>query len=271
MHRRRVMFGFWSLIFFVPALSTFGQDKTAEAILQSKGLSRVGTYYLLDADIKLPEWFRNMRMAQNKVETSMRKRAYIEKDMEAAEATMEDLDQQNRALTSKLESTSKKAVGTYNWIVDQVNAVRSKLREGEAYLKKRQQDLSEVGDPSDEYVTNVLKFSDMMENLGAQYEKLAADPEVQDALNHLNQSLQTKVKLGPSVRFNQELPGIRKLRETVNSAAIKLVFEGGVPMVAVVIKEPFSRNWARTRMWSRRTRRDPSTPTGFTLSRSPRI
>lgn len=234
MNRFRPALAISLLALVLPSLA-FADDKTSDEALRIRGLTKVGIYYLLDEDIKLPEFLRVARAAEAKVETSLRKRAYIQKDINIAQNSMEGLESQNEALTAKLQKTSKEAFGTYNHYVDQVNSVRSQLRDGQKYIERRQKDLAEVGDPSDEYVTLVMKLSETMEGVTAKYAKLAADDDVQEALNRINQAAPMKVKLGPSVRFTMELPNVRKLRETISSAAIKVDMRRGVPETEVIL------------------------------------
>jgi aspartyl protease family protein len=74
-----------------------------------------------------------------------------------------------------------------------------------------------------------------MEAAIKQYETLAADPSVKAALLRINESALPKVKLGPSAQLTQELPAIRKERETVSSGVIKFAIDSGVPQVQVTL------------------------------------
>ena len=237
MNRGRVAcpFAFWLTAMCLPALGASAADKAPEEVLKSKGLTKVGLCYVLDEDKNLSEWMRTTRAPEKKVEDSIRRRANLERDIQAAYATMRDLDEQNRAQTAKLEKMSKEAFGSYNYQVDKVNVIRAKLRDGLQFVEKRQKAMQEIGDPTDEYVAIVLKLSDMFESLSGKYEALAADNEVKSALDRINATEKAKVRLGPSERFKQELPGVRRLRETVNSATIKFDFVGGVPQVPVTL------------------------------------
>ena len=216
------------------SLPAFAQQREAELTLTAHGLTRVGLYYLLDDDVKLPEWLRTERAAQAKAEASMKACADIQKDIDAAERTMEDLDVKRLDLEEKLQKAGKNAVG-YNIIVHQIHLVDHQEEEGTKFIAQRQKDLAGIGNASDDYVDTVLKTSDAFEALAARYNALAANDDVKNALDAVNQSGKTRWRLGPSTQFTQELPAIRKLRETVTTAAIKLDFSGGVPEADVTL------------------------------------
>jgi clan AA aspartic protease (TIGR02281 family) len=119
--------------------------------------------------------------------------------------------------------------------VDRVNAVRRRLREAKAYLEQCRKALEGVEDPSDQYVSIVLKLSEVMDGLETGYKALAGDADVKRAIDRLNETARPKVKLGPSQAFTQELPEIRKLRETVNAGVVRFEYVGGVPEVPVTL------------------------------------
>src|SRR4051812_9757106 len=55
---------------------------TPEEVLKSKGLTKVGAFYLLDGDIKFQEKLRLMRAAKFKVDDTASKRMKLERDMD---------------------------------------------------------------------------------------------------------------------------------------------------------------------------------------------
>ena len=210
-------------------------EKSPEELLKSKGLTKAGNIYVLPADANLPEWIRASRAQQKKVEDTMKRRANLTRDLDAALSALDRLEEQNREQTERLSKMNKAVEGSYNHQVDAVNAIRGKEREGVAFVEKRQKALQEVGDPGDEYVALILKMSEMVERLATRYTELAKDDEVKTAIDRLNETAKPRVKLGPSERFNQELPAIRKLCQTVNSATIRFDYVGGVPCVPVTL------------------------------------
>jgi clan AA aspartic protease (TIGR02281 family) len=234
-----VLFAWFCIALLASSHPTFAADKlpdkSSEDLLKSKGLTKVGNIYVLTADVNLPEWIRATRAQQKKVEDIMRRRANLTRDLDAALSALDRLEEQNRIATQQLDKMNKKAEGSYNHQVDAVNAIRAKLREGTDFVKKRQMALQEVGDPSDEYVAIVLKMSEMVEALAARYGELDKADDVKAAIDRINASATAKVKLGPSERFNQELPVIRKLNQSVNSATIRFDYVGGVPCVPVTL------------------------------------
>jgi clan AA aspartic protease (TIGR02281 family) len=105
------------------------------------------------------------------------------------------------------------------------------IREHDALVKE----LNKLGDPRDDYVTLLLNLSANMEKLVERYTELAEDQEVRDALAALNAGGGLKFRLGPSPRFLEELPVVRKQRELLKDAVIKFERENGTPKVPVTI------------------------------------
>src|SRR5262245_60744543 len=88
----------------LPALAA---DSSPEETLKSKGLTKVSNVYVLDADVKIPEWIKSTRAAKKKIEDAVRRRSNIKHDIEVAYKTLDGLAEQNEQLTARLEATDK--------------------------------------------------------------------------------------------------------------------------------------------------------------------
>jgi clan AA aspartic protease (TIGR02281 family) len=138
-------------------------------------------------------------------------------------------------LNPQLEAARKQGAFKYNQIVGRLRELDATRLEAARYAEAREKELSKLGDPSDDYIKSVIDVAGKMEALAVQYEALAADEEIKTALAAINQRGGLRMRLGPSSQFTSELPGVRKLREMVREAVIKLAIEGGVPQANVTI------------------------------------
>lgn len=210
---------------------------TPEEVLKSKGLTKVGAFYLLDGDIKFQEKLRLMRAAKFRVDDISSKRMKLEKDIENAKATFVQLGREMTDMDSRMSSLRKSNPAKYNELVGPYNSMISQRQEIQHYIEARDKELSKLSDPTDDYIKSVIDVSNAMEAVVKKYESLAADEEVKNALAAINQRGGLKLRLGPSTQFNSELPQVRKLRDMVRETVIKLVIEGGTPNANVVINE----------------------------------
>lgn len=207
-----------------------------EAALTGKGLTRVGTTYVLPGDLKMPELLRTMRAVQRRVDVANKRRADLERDLRSAERQYEQWVAQNESLTQQLEHTSKDALGNYNQLVDTINPLRAKLRQAEPILEAKRTALQAVEDPTDEYLDALMKAADLMEATAAAYEKVTGDTEVAAAISAMNREPgRPKMRVGPSVGFAQELPNVRRLRDAAASKPIPLDVHGNVARIEVTI------------------------------------
>jgi clan AA aspartic protease (TIGR02281 family) len=219
----------------IAPLRGLAADPTPQEILKSKGLSPVGQKFLLDADVGLTEWLRQVRALERKVDDANKRRTNLERDIRSIEKSCDDLFQQWKAEKEKLSRISKNADVTYNKQVRKVNGLRAEILDGLDQIKKRHATIQTIGDPSDEYVALMIKFGAAIDATVEKYKALSEDAQVKTAIGKINQVGTLKVTLGPSDRLNTELPEIRKLRDKVNSDTINFEMHGGVPTVPVTL------------------------------------
>jgi clan AA aspartic protease (TIGR02281 family) len=205
-----------------------------EATLVSKGLIKSGSLWLVKGDVQLRECLRTMRQAKRKLDESISRRIEIERQIRAADQVFDQLAAQDENLSNQMEK-SKGVPFRYNQLVGQVNAVRAREHEAQRFQEDRKADLAKIVDPRDDYVVAVLDLSNKMEATDRQYQALAADPDVKAAIDRLNEKAGPKSRLGPSDAFAHELPGVRRERENVNTAAIKFNNDTHTPQVDVTL------------------------------------
>ncbi|MDB5319169.1 MAG: hypothetical protein JWN40_800 [Phycisphaerales bacterium] len=208
-------------------------DKASEEVLKSKALTKVGIFYLLQDDIKLPEGLRAQRQTKKQVEDYLRKKTSLEKEIETVKSSIDEWDREYNELHVMMART--KDIPHHNQIVGEINTRVAKIKEAVKYGQARQEELSKLSDPRNNYAGIVIELADKMEAVATQYEAIAAEPAIKAALAKINESSVPKVKLGPSAQLTQELSVIRKEREKISSGTIKFALGGGVPQVQVTL------------------------------------
>jgi aspartyl protease family protein len=230
----------WALTAVAAVLVTAGalhaQASPAAAsdeLLASKGLTKAGTTYVLEADAKLPEALRVIRAAKKKLEDNGRKRAAVQAQIKDAQNRLARLDRQFGDLNARynaVNSTDEK-----NELAAAINALTSQMREGLRYIEGKEKELKAVIDPKDDYVAAVLDLAPKMEAAAKRYAELAADESVTAAVAKINETARPKVRLGPTDQFAKELKPLLKMRESIESSAITLHTTNGVPTVDVTL------------------------------------
>src|SRR4051812_248451 len=73
----------------------------AEELLKNKGLTKVGSTYVLETDAKLPESLRTLRASKKKLDDNARKRAMLQAQVKDAMTVLGQLDRQYRDLSGR--------------------------------------------------------------------------------------------------------------------------------------------------------------------------
>jgi len=212
------------------ALTSIARGATApEDVLKKLGFTKIGTFYLLEEDIKLPEKLRLMRAAKYRVDDNAARRAKIQGEIESATATLSQC-------THDLAEEDALAARSRRQSVFQRLAIAGRIRELTAtrmdairFIEAKEKELGKLDDPSDQYVNAVKDVAAFMEKVAKQYAELAADEDVRAAVETINARGGIKIRLGPSQNFFNELPKIRKARDSLREGVIKLTLEGGTP------------------------------------------
>lgn len=206
-------------------------DETPEDVLKAKGLSKSGITYITETDAKLPEQLKSFRAVKKQLDDDNRKRADLEGKVRMAKGAIADWEQQYRAQNEKLAGV--KDAFTNNKIIGNINSLQSKIKEGTEYKQSQETELAKLGNTRDEYVTAVLDLASKFEEIGKEYEKLAADTSVKGAIDKINEKARPKVKLGPSVEYTSNVFQIKKQRDTIKSDIIPITVQGHVHHVDV--------------------------------------
>jgi clan AA aspartic protease (TIGR02281 family) len=179
-------------------------------------------------------------MAKKTLDDDTKKRNDAEKQLKMAKGAIGNWELEYRQLNEKLSEV--KDTFQHNQIVGQINSLVSKIKEGTQYVSDREAELKKLGSSRDAYVTAALELSEKMEAMQKKYEELNKDPEVQAALTKINDKARPKMKLGPSPEFLQNVALVKKQRDTINSAVVKVMTEGNIPHVDVVLNGKVTRS-----------------------------
>lgn len=216
-----------------PPPPTTRETREANDTLKARGLSRAGSLYLLEADLKLQDDLEAVGRARMELSKNRRKRADIQQAIQRAEKSARQWAQERADLMQRMKGTGD--ARKYNELVAEVNLRGDWIQDAAKAVAQREQELRETSDSPDDYITQVLAMSDRIEETAKKYEALAADDSVKAALAKINEGTTSKLRLGPSGRFVQELPRRRKDRAAIQSAEIKLQLGGGVPQAEVTL------------------------------------
>jgi clan AA aspartic protease (TIGR02281 family) len=206
-----------------------------EDLLKARGLAPVGTLYLLDADARLAEGLRAVRLGKKQEDEYQAKHAALEKQLKTARANIFKWSEEFARAGQQMEKTGKGDVRRYNQLVNLTNTLRDRIREGNRLVEEKEKELAALKSPRGKYLTAVVELAEKMEAAAKQYEALAADPDVKAAVAKLNDKSGPKVRLGPSPAFADELPKMRRLREQVISAPVPITVNGGTARVEVTL------------------------------------
>ncbi len=214
-------------------LPTTRETREANDVLKAQGLTRAGAMYLLEADLKLQDDLEAVGRTRMELAKNRRKRAEIQQVIQRAENSARQWAKERADLMRRMQSAGD--VRKYNELVGEMNLRGDWIKEAELAVTQREQELRATSDSPDDYITQVLAVSDKIEETAKKYEALAADDSVKAALAKVNAGATTKLRLGPSGRFVQELPRRRKDRAAIQSAEIKLRLGEGVPQAEVTL------------------------------------
>lgn len=210
---------------------------SATASLAAAGLVNVGNLYLLDADARIADGLKAMRLAKARQDAYAAKRGQLEASVVAAEADLAEINVRWRTAMGQLGKANRKTKD-YNDNVSRTNALQTQSNDAEREVRRRQKALDDLPVVNDDYVGEVIALADRLDAAAARYESLAADKTILAALATANKTAKPPAKLGPSPRFTQELPIARRLRDSVMAEAVPCrVGDTNVPVVTVVLNE----------------------------------
>jgi clan AA aspartic protease (TIGR02281 family) len=220
----RKRFVLWIGLVAVSSIAVAAADeKTAEALLKSKGLRKLSYCFSLPEESELS---RGLRTA-----ASLRKRAFdAQEKVDEAQKAVDDKDnlilayvQKHRELGAQLgfaRSTEQRnrIVVAYNEMADRVELLRQSKQEEEALDQAR----AVANTATEEYTEHLLELRRLHDDAHDRYQSLAADAAVVAAIEEYNKSTSRTCRLGPGPTFASNGRRLELLEKTVLSEAIEL-------------------------------------------------
>ena len=217
-----------------------GADAKPEEVMTEKGLSKAGAVYVLKDDATIGEDLRKFRLAKTAYDTDTKKRLECENKIKVAKNALSQWEYEYRALNEKLSAGIADNF-QHNKAIGEINALVSKMKEGEEFVKLREGEMSKFNASREAYITAAIDLTEKMEKVLKTYEELAKDADVTKALVQINDKAKPKMKLGPSAELTQNLVFVKKQRGDINSAIVKLKVENHIPTVEVTMNGKITR------------------------------
>lgn len=208
-----------------------------EELLTSKGLRASGDYWSLPGESELNRGLRDAQRKWAEITRAQRERAKVQKVVDDAEAVMLAFVARLGELGAMLRSARNAEEN--NRIVGTINELRAQMVTGGRQLeekeKARDQAASVVFARSGEYEQLLIESRRLHGEVKSQYEALAVDPQVAEAIRRHHQAGGKQSRLGPGVLFAGIDKRLAGLETKVFSEAIPLRQGGGnlwyVPVV----------------------------------------
>ncbi len=208
----------------LPARMTAAADeKSAEKLLESKGLRRASSYFTLPAESEISKKLRAAESLKRKVFAAQ------EKLDEAKQAVAENRRlvlayiQKRRQLRSQLPLA--RSAEQHNQIVMALNELADRvllLQQSDHEEKALDEARTAAAAALEQYTEQLLELRRLCEGVERGYADLAADPAVAAAIDQFNKTASRSYRLGPSTALASNQRRLKRLEETVLSESIQL-------------------------------------------------
>jgi aspartyl protease family protein len=203
----------------------------ARALLEKHGLRAITSGVLVPAESDLAKELAKSANLRKNLTLAAKELQAVETQAQLLARTLTGLRQQHVALSAQLANVAPDDVSTNNRIVGALNAIEGQFD----LLKEKQKEMEElqnkarakVNEAREAYVQMVLNSRKLADQIAADYELKAANPEVKGAIDKLNAATGKTVALGPSTAFAGNVRRLKALEDTVLSEEIPLRDSGG--------------------------------------------
>ncbi len=206
-------------------LSSFapGKDETPEELLKSQGLRKVNQSYVLADEATLTKKFRELDGLRKKAADAQQKAVAAENKVEEKKKVMLDYAEKRRVLRIQIEAA--KSVDAKNRLINMSNELVDRsviLEKSDKEEKEATSARAAAVAASEQYIELLLKLRKQYDKLDEQYDQLAEDEKVQQAIEAINQESEKTFKLGPTGSFAALDRSLKKLEGNVLSETISL-------------------------------------------------
>jgi len=220
----------------IAATGLEGDPKAAKDLLRSRGLIRSGSTYVLPAERELTGGLRDLKDLEKELADAVKKRDqwqyWIAQRRWQLQAGAAELDR----LTVLLGRADD--VDDHNEVVMRMNAVAAQVRALERQIddaEKNEQIPGQLAKARAAFQIRVTQLNELVHDVQTEYQKLAANPEIAEALAIASGKPDKPYNLGPLRRFQSNVERLRGYEEIVVVDHIDLRPNGGTYLVDTVI------------------------------------
>ncbi len=204
-------------------LASFAAPAAAsEELLAEKGLSRLNNQYLLAGEAEFNKLYRELADSKRTLDNANKALLLVERKVDASKRMIVTYTQQRIVLRQQLANA--RSVDQHNQIVNAMNELADRitlLTEGGEFAEELKAARGTANQAREDYVQRVLAVQALYDGVQSQYEDLAADPRVTEALAALSTAEKT-YSLGPTRSFTLNGAALKRIGDTVLSEAIPI-------------------------------------------------
>ena len=204
------------------------EEKKGAELLESKGLRKVGPFFVLPDEAALKKKLREIDPLRRKVTIAQKKSAEVEKVVEQKKQLINQCLQQRHDLEVQLNGA--KTVELHNRMVNAMNELGDRIELLEKSMKEDKTGKAlraAATEISEQYVEAIMQLRKQCKALKAKYEALAADEQVKAAINEVNKGESVSGKLGPSSDFTMVDRDLKRMEGNVVSEIITMHKDDG--------------------------------------------
>lgn len=211
-------------------------QKSAKELLRTHGLIRSGSTYVLPGERELSSGLREIKDLEKDLADAVKKRDQWQRWIAERRWQLQSGAGELERLAVLLGRADD--VDDHNEVVMRMNAVSAQVRALERQIQdaeKNEQIPGNVAKARAAFQDRVKESNELVHNVQSNYQKLAADPEIVEALVLASGKPDKPYEIGPLKRFERDVEQLRQYEEIVVVDHIDLRPNGGTYLVDTVI------------------------------------
>ena len=220
-----------------PAARADAIPAAARATLEAAGLKVTTAGLSLPEEVDFGKSLRESARQKKAMMAADRDVYAAERELDTFKAQIHELKAQYTGLNAEMAGATSTAA--QNRIIGALNATKGQLeqiaRQGSECNDRLMEARKKASEIREAYVDEVLPMRAKADEITRKWSSLAAEKEMQDAVDAVNKALNTKFALKPSSTFTASLKQLKTMEEAINSDAIRLENEANSLWVSVTI------------------------------------
>lgn len=206
-------------------------DPTPDSILKEKGLKRSGTAFVLPIEAEFQRKLNAARALYRTVSDASARKSEFERNVEAGRVELRQLEQQRLFVNQQLAQApnNNQIIAAANVVNSQINLLNQQMNDPNTIQVLG----AKLSSRREEFIQAVLDLRQLVDKAKEEYALASSDSEITDAIATLNKTTKTKLTLGPSRTFLDNIKTLEKVEALVLTESVALRKEGGVFMVDV--------------------------------------